>query len=492
MQVRGEYHVLFHGAREELEGLAAAARTQLESLPDAAGDEYRHFPDRVAGAVEQARNKPGSEPATIRLDLNEDYAGIYGDLLKGMKQKRPGLAVAAVAEYGYDEGRGWGTYYAPSGSAALEMYYDADSQPFPEEAWIPQGWRKPGGAPNARMEGTITPMGVWGEAELDRLRRTLCGDAFWAALGYGPAEPGAVPCREERGTFAFAAGGPLDGEQTLEFLEDSLSAYRTEREEAYAALCRTMRERRLLLHLEMTGCTKPNRFWEYSDESKYHYLISSDGRGLRAYLTWCGTCRWKARGGESGTDVAPYLYQSLTMERMGDLEGSQAYLVRRAIDAFVREHPVPEDFFGRGFDPDIYEMEFEECMDAGDEDAIRELCGPGAWKYLLEHEEELTGRIQEALEQGEELERPVPTRAVPGQFDNRFAGRRFYVDGEDLEGYTREQVRKLVLSFAGQLSDAPGEADYFVCGREVGAPFLEGLHANVTFLTPDYFEDMTR
>ena len=65
MQVTGEYHVLFHGAREELEGLAAAARTQLESLPDAAGDEYRHFPDRVAGAVEQARNNraPNRRPS---------------------------------------------------------------------------------------------------------------------------------------------------------------------------------------------------------------------------------------------------------------------------------------------------------------------------------------------------------------------------------------------------------------------------------------------
>ena len=113
-----------------------------------------------------------------------------------------------------------------------------------------------------------------------------------------------------------------------------------------------------------------------------------------------------------------------------------------------------------------------------------------AMDYAQQHGDELKALIRQVEESV--VVRPPVRRFVPETFDSRFKGKKFVVKGE-LEGYTVEEVQELVQKFGGKVGkNVTATVNYLVYGSGVGDSFRTALKHHVTFLSADYFEDMTR
>lgn len=449
---------------EDDEGVLQFRAAQLSGLAQESLETDRERPFFVVSATEAGCDYPA-----LKLCLDE------------LDRAMPELNIAVYAIYvdlEYGEGSIGNILYSPAGSSNLKLdeyyglYRRIDS--LPDEDWIPYGWRHPKEKPPAaRAEGTITLLGDWGGAERTTVEHALLDPDFLAAMGAMPM-PGEVPSgiwQTEEG-YRFSLGGKQNFGDLVEGLSTALNPYFTAHSASYAALCRTMREKKLLLHLYLDAYSGPNQAWSYGNHSAWHFLISSDGAGLLAQFTWCGTYSFGFGPSEGGAELlASYLYEALTGDALEELDEPVQHLMSQALAEYLEEHnPLDEPL--ENVSEDYFDME-EIAED-----------------FAEEHEEELNELVRQ-VEESVVVRLPV-RRFVPETFDSRFKGKRFVVAGE-LEGYTVEEVQALIQKFGGKVGkNVTATVNYLVYGSGVGNPFRTALKHNVTFLSADYFEDMTR
>ena len=437
---------------------------QLSGLARKSLETDRERPFFVVSATEARCDYPA-----LKLCLDE------------LDRAMPELNIALYAIYvdtEYGEGCIGNILYSPAGSSSLKLgeFYGLDERmdPLPDEDWIPYGWRhlkeKP---PAAKAEGTIALLGDWGETECAAVEHALLDPDFLTAMRAEPM-PGEAQSgiwRTEEG-YAFFAGGNQNFGDLLQSLGTVLAPYFAAHSASYAALCRSMREKKLLLHLYLDEYSGPNQAWSYSDHSAWHFLISSDGADLLAQFTWCGTYSFDFGSSEGGAELlASYLYSALTEEELEELDEPVQSLMSQALAEYLEEHnPLGEPL------ETINEMNFD--VEGFTQD------------FSEEHWNELKALVRQVEESV--VVRPPVRRFVPETFDNRFKGKKFVVKGE-LEGYTVEEVQELVQKFDGKVGkNVTAAVTYLVYGSGVGDSFRTALKHNVTFLSADYFEDMTR
>ena len=486
-----EYSVLIRGSRTAFAQIPTIAGTVAanykENLKNGGifWDQsmfYEEMAESIAGDAQDAL-EAGTDPLCFRIENSDtdDTHGVLESFLTALDENILELTIAAYAVYvdtEYGEGSIGNILYSPVGSSNLKLDkfsgLEGRMDPLPDEDWIPYGWRhrdkKP---PAAKAEGIITLLGDWGEAERATVEQALLDPDFLAAMKAAPM-PGEEPSgiwQTEEG-YRFLLGGKQDFGDLVQGLNTVLAPYFAAHKASYAALCRKMREKKLLLHLDLDEYSGPNLAWCYGDHSAWHFLISSDGADLLAQFTWCGTYSFDFGSSEGGAELlASYLYGALTGDALEELDEPVQHLMSQALEEYLEEHnPLGEPL------ENINEMNFDVEGFTGD--------------FAEEHRDELKALIRQVEESV--VVRPPVRRFVPETFDSRFKGKKFVVKGE-LEGYTVEEVQELVQKFGGKVGkNVTATVNYLVYGSGVGDSFRTALKHHVTFLSADYFEDMTR
>ena len=534
-----EYSVIIHGSRADFEQIPAIAQKVSDDYASRersqwAWDQtsfYQGMARYFASSAQEALDS-GEDPLTFQVENSDgdDTHGIMEAFLTALDTQLPNLAIAASAiyvdtEYGGDSYENY--LYSPPGSSALDLNkftgLDERKDTFPDEDWIPYGWRHPEVAPPAaKGEGKLTFLGPWGEQERAAVEQALLGGGMLEAVPiFQPSlETNAPPFVKEEDGVAFSLTGPLDFGDAAQNLELVLSPYLEQHKEAYAALCKTMREKKLSLHLLLDEYTGPNAAWTYSNNSEWVFILSSDGERLVSNFVRCATYSF-GRGGNSGQ--ADGIYRTVCGEDLDDLPEEEQFAARLAIMEYLSGCPAQES------DVNIYKAEIDEeqflewINDWWDEDewepfeyymadmwgddwednilgnlrgsprgqeAIREyLKAHSMEQYIADNRDALRSAIQKAVAAAR---RPAHERYIPTDFDQRFKGKRFVVKGK-LDGYDEGQAAEIVEKFGGKvMKNATASVSYFVCGTGVGDPIRTAMKHGTTILTADYFEDMTR
>ena len=534
-----EYSVVIHGSRADFEQIPAIAQKVSDDYAARersqwAWDQTSFYQDMAryfASSAQEALDS-GEDPLTFQVENSDgdDTHGIMEAFLTALDTQLPNLAIAASAiyvdtEYGGDSYENY--LYSPPGSSALDLNkftgLDERKDTFPDEDWIPYGWRHPEVAPPAaKGEGKLTFLGPWGEQERAAVEQALLGGGMLEAVPiFQPSlETNAPPFVKEEDGVAFSLTGPLDFGDAAQNLELVLSPYLEQHKEAYAALCKTMREKKLSLHLLLDEYTGPNAAWTYSNNSEWVFILSSDGERLVSNFVRCATYSF-GRGGNSGQ--ADGIYRTVCGEDLDDLPEEEQFAARLAIMEYLSGCPAQES------DVNIYKAEIDEeqflewINDWWDEDewepfeyymadmwgddwednilgnlrgsprgqeAIREyLKAHSMEQYIADNRDALRSAIQKAVAAAR---RPTHERYIPTDFDQRFKGKRFVVKGK-LDGYDEGQAAEIVEKFGGKvMKNATASVSYFVCGTGVGDPIRTAMKHGTTILTADYFEDMTR
>lgn len=534
-----EYSVVIHGSRADFEQIPAIAQKVSDDYASRersqwAWDQtsfYQGMARYFASSAQEALDS-GEDPLTFQVENSDgdDTHGIMEAFLTALDTQLPNLAIAASAiyvdtEYGGDSYENY--LYSPPGSSALDLNkftgLDERKDTFPDEDWIPYGWRHPDLAPPAaKGEGKLTFLGPWGEQERAAVEQALLGGGMLEAVPiFQPSlETNAPPFVKEEDGVAFSLTGPLDFGDAAQNLELVLSPYLEQHKEAYAALCKTMREKKLSLHLLLDEYTGPNAAWTYSNNSEWVFILSSDGERLVSNFVRCATYSFGC-GGNSGQ--ADGIYRTVCGEDLDDLPEEEQFAARLAIMEYLSGCPAQES------DVNIYKAEIDEeqflewINDWWDEDewepfeyymadmwgddwednilgnlrgsprgqeAIREyLKAHSMEQYIADNRDALRSAIQKAVAA---VRRPAHERYIPTDFDQRFKGKRFVVKGK-LDGYEEGQAAEIVEKFGGKvMKNVTASVSYFVCGRGVGDPIRTAMKHGTTILTADYFEDMTR
>ena len=534
-----EYSAIIHGSRADFEQIPAIAQKVSDDYASRersqwAWDQtsfYQGMARYFASSAQEALDS-GEDPLTFQVENSDgdDTHGIMEAFLTALDTQLPNLAIAASAiyvdtEYGGDSYENY--LYSPPGSSALDLNkftgLDERKDTFPDEDWIPYGWRHPEVAPPAaKGEGKLTFLGPWGEQERAAVEQALLGGGMLEAVPiFQPSlETNAPPFVKEEDGVAFSLTGPLDFGDAAQNLELVLSPYLEQHKEAYAALCKTMREKKLSLHLLLDEYTGPNAAWTYSNNSEWVFILSSDGERLVSNFVRCATYSF-GRGGNSGQ--ADGIYRTVCGEDLDDLPEEEQFAARLAIMEYLSGCPAQES------DVNIYKAEIDEeqflewINDWWDEDewepfeyymadmwgddwednilgnlrgsprgqeAIREyLKAHSMEQYIADNRDALRSAIQKAVAAAR---RPTHERYIPTDFDQRFKGKRFVVKGK-LDGYDEGQAAEIVEKFGGKvMKNATASVSYFVCGTGVGDPIRTAMKHGTTILTADYFEDMTR
>ncbi|MDR2749955.1 MAG: BRCT domain-containing protein [Clostridiales bacterium] len=467
MQVTGEYNIRIKGTRALLKQSEEILAERVKALESHWGYAayYEDLPEKYGTAVGDAMPQERSEDYVLSMSFDEDYAGPFALILNEINARIPELAIAVLAEYGYDEGKGNAMHYSPIGSNELNADDQWTSDPLPEEEWIPLGWRHPGGAPYSHAKIEITPLGNWGREESSTLQHALQEDALLTALGFQLKWGSSVVFNG--GGYYLDITGTSDLGEDMEYLEWILSGYISDRQPAYSAFCKTMFDKRLVLHMELDIYHNPDYYWIYSNHSRWHFMISSTGSHLIAACTWCATYEFSS----DELDPTAFLYKQVTSDNFSDLPESVQYLIERGFRAYLKANPCPEldsvDTYGEDDDEDE---------------------PSGLASYVQAHKDDLQALIQKA---SSIKPRKEPNRYIPDDYDSRFQGKRFFVKGI-FEGYTETKLKEIAHAFGGAVIRKASGTDYFVYGSEIGAPFLTGRKNNVPFISADYFEDMTK
>lgn len=534
-----EYSVIIHGSRADFEQIPAIAQKVSDDYASRersqwAWDQTSFYQDMAryfASSAQEALDS-GEDPLTFQVENSDgdDTHGIMEAFLTALDTQLPNLAIAACAiyvdtEYGGDSYENY--LYSPPGSSALDLNkftgLDELKDTFPDEDWIPYGWRhRDAVPPAAKATGKLTFLGPWGEPERAVVEQALLGGGVLEAVSiFQPSlETNAPSFVKEEDGVAFFLTGPLDFGDAAQNLELVLSPYLEQHKEAYAALCKTMREKKLSLHLLLDEYTGPNAAWTYSNNSEWVFILSSDGERLVSNFVRCATYSF-GRGGNSGQ--ADGIYRTVCGAALDDLPEEEQFAARLAIMEYLSGCPAQES------DVNIYKAEIDEKQflewinDWWDEDewepfeyymadmwgddwednildnlrgsprgqeAIREyLKAHGMEQYIADNRDALRSAIQKAVAAAR---RPAHERYIPTDFDQRFKGKRFVVKGK-LDGYEEGQAAELVEKFGGKvMKNVTASVSYFVCGRGVGDPIRTAMKHGTTILTADYFEDMTR
>ena len=499
-----EYSVIIRGSRADFEQISAVvqkySKDYTEKHPEAWDQSYyEDMAEYIASSAQEALDS-GEDPLTCQMENSDgdDSHGILEEFLTALDTQLPNLAIAAFAIFvdtEYGEGSIENFLYSPPGSSALDLNnfsgLEGRKDPLPDENWIPYGWRHPEVAPPAaKAEGKLSFLGPWGEPERAVVEQALLGGGVLEAVSvFQPSlETSAPPFAQEGDGIVFFLTGPLNFGDAAQNLELVLSPYLEQHQETYAALCKTMREKKLSLHLLLDEYTGPNTAWTYSDHSKWDFIISSDGERLVSNFVRCATYSF---GGSSGS--AGILFEELCRESTGeefeDLSDEDQFVVQYAICSFAAQQnmPLPQVQFSDG-DEWEEDVDYEEDEDDYDDE---KLFRDAARKYLRENNcgDALSAAIQKAIAAAR---RPAHERYIPTDFDQRFKGKRFVVKGK-LDGYEEGQAAELVEKFGGKvMKNVTASVNYFVCGSGVGDPIRTAMKHGTTILTADYFEDLTR
>lgn len=236
------------------------------------------------------------------------------------------------------------------------------------------------------------------------------------------------------------------------------------------------------MHIELTAETYPNPVGLYRENSKWHFLISSDGEKLISDFTWCGTmqtCFYNQF----------LLYQIICENVLGEMAAKKIPNCKKddiiiSICNFIADgHPIPDEWDENEWDEDDWEEWAEwEGLEAAEYLPFVKAFAKAYQKELLP----ILTRVIEAPEQ------KVSPELSPQSFDNRFQGKRFVVKGR-FNGPSTEQIEEIIHGFGGQPEKSVTEkTDYMIYGEGVGGPFITALEHGVTFLSLDYFEDMIK
>jgi len=455
-----------------------------------------HFPELyyLSAHVETAlEEQEGSGDILCRVHFSDhDCGGFYTDWLKELKAQMPNLAIAVLVQYEYEENYIIHRGYSPKGSQHAPINHFCQTMDIlPEEDWIPIGWRKPGTTPRYRAEGTIAYLGKWEEPERTLLQKAICSEEWQKACGFRPKEPNQAAVVATDSGFSFALIGDVNISNSLQTLQGllDLSGYTQAHSSEYTAFCRIMYEKKLLIHVEFHDYSNADWYGNYESSSNYHYLISSDGARLIPSFTRCSTYGWGASFIDYSSPsqyLVPSLYKlSTKTEDVAELSQNSQTLIWWSLFRFLSKYPI-----NALQNADIDPTDTPEKFSFYREEHVMNQVENALQGYFLEHQTQLLERIQRAKEKAVELNQ-VPSRFQPETFDNRFAGQCFYIDG-DLVSYSKEQLKQEIEDFGGIVVGNAAKADYFIYGRGVGNPFLKGLENGVTFLSEDYFEQMTR
>lgn len=519
------YDVRIHGKRESLKkapGMIEAylkARTKEGEWSKCYLKEHEEMGKWISEKFQDALKEPG-EVQTVSLVNSDDDAShyIFENIVNELFEKLPELQVAVYARYEdteYGMGDVDNLIYSSKGQTfGLEPteFINGFRDSLPDEDWIPFGWRHPElMPPEVVAEGEIRMMGSWGERELAILERALSGGGLERETPFFEKQPqksGTEAFSRTENGFSMAVSGPIDFGDLFSHLAVVLEDYSSRHRDSYEKLCRAMREKKLLLHVSMTEQSCPDRLWNYSKQSRWHFLISSSGKELVSTFTWCGTDFFGDGPAEPFWKYRE-IYKAVTGEEMEEDEdsdfwsGAKGVGFMAAVQNFIAAgHPIPEqeasdgygedagDFWGAGdsgeedWDGEEWEDEFMEAEDGRRTEEKARLRAFGET-----YRSELFPILKQAMAREET---PAARRYMPENFDKRFQERKFVVKGE-LDGWTAETVKSIIESFGGTVGQkVTANVHYMVYGCSVGDSFCTALKHGVTFLSQDYFEDMIR
>lgn len=481
-----EYDAIFRGGREDIAQMAEIAKT---SAYDTSLRQY--IVQEVEAALED-----GEDVLMVRLSNSDDDAthGIFEDFLDAVDQGCPALTIALSALYvdtEYGEGDTLSLFCSPPGKSTLNMkeFYglDAHFDPMPDEDWIPYGWRHPKELPPAATaEGLLSFLGDWSAEERSAVEEALLGGTLLKtlpALQPNPQKEKQPVFSKAEETIRFSLSAPVNLADAAQYLDLTLAPYAQSYPDSYAVLCRTMREKRLLLHLELESYSNPNTAWSYPDSSTWHFLISSDGRKLISRFTWCATCGFSSYNGLPAEVPVEEIYEAVTGTSMDDLDEREDFAAQWALYTYAARHDAPLPLVRPKTD---WEMEMEEWGDDEDWDEEEDEEEDEALAYAQDHREALLPLFAQA----QRASAPIPSHDQPQSFDNRFAGKTFCLGG-DVAGWTDRELRELITKFGGTVTDTlTPQTDYFVYGTGVGEPFTQALQQGVLFLPVEYLQDM--
>ena len=539
-----EYSVVIHGSRADFEQIPAVvqkySKDYTEKYPTAWDQSYY---EDIAGYFASSAQKAldsGEDPLTFQVENSDgdDSHGILEEFLTALDTQLPNLAIAASAIYvdtEYGGGRFGNFLYSSPGSSALDLKdftgLDDRRDPLPDENWIPYGWRHANEPPPAaKGAGELSFLGPWDEGSRAAVEKALLGGGLMEAVSvFQPSrETNAPPFAKEGDKVVFSLSGPVDFGDIAQNLELILSPYLERHQETYAALCRTMREQKLSLHLLLDEYTGPNAAWTYSEHSKWDFILSSDGEHLVSDFVRCATYSFSFSSSNSGyVDHEAEIYEKICETELEKLPERTQTAVKRAIAGFMNSHPMadePEQCAGNakidvaGIDKadflkwlnktwwNRWENQFPEWVDPDfleQYESVREMRNDrencknmpavieSYWAdkkhdpYFIANHDALLAVIQEAIQS-------VPARYIPETYDQRFKGKKFVVKG-DLDGYDEGQAAEIIEKFGGKvMKNVTANVNYFVCGRGVGDPIRTALKHGTPVLTANYFEDMTR
>lgn len=460
---------------------------------------YRKWTQTFTEQAEEALER-GEEPMFLHLESEdgEDTRGIFEAFMDALDEQLPGLAfVVAVSQIDTEYGQDDKHYirYSPANSGVFlhlnpMKRYETPwvmSPPLPEEDWIPYSWRHPEvKAPAAKAEGVLSFLGAWSGEEQERLGQLLLGEELPKALClYRNPDAGDRPlfAKTEEG-LRFSLCGRSEFIPLVQNLEFALGSYIREHAEAYGAFCRTMREKRQLLHLAFDAYSGVNEAWHYGNHTKCHFLLSSDGAHLISIGTWFETQ-------SSGTYFCPEMpardvYQVLTGAEDGEvwLDPDTGFTLEWALYHFSAATEPIRNF--RDFEAANQSDDEDGYYDEEDRyDAYRE----AVRTYVKKYRKKLLPLFQQAEAAANP---PVPERYRPETFDGRFQGKKFVMKGERT-GYTAEELASILTGFGAEVEEEVTEqTDYLICGSGVGEPFRTALALGTTILTADYLEDLMK
>ena len=481
-----EYDVIFRGGREDIAQMAEIAKTLVYDTS------LRQY---IVQEVE-ATLEDGEDVLMVRLSNSDDDAthGIFEDFLDAVDQGCPALTIALSALYvdtEYGEGDILSMFCSPAGKSTLNMkaFYglDAHFDPMPDEDWVPYGWRHPKELPPAATaEGVLSFLGDWGAEERSAVEEALLGGTLLKALPAlqpNPQKEKQPVFSKEGETIRFSLSAPVNLADAAQYLDLTLAPYAQTYPDSYAALCHTMREKRLLLHLELESHSNPNTAWSYPDSSTWHFLISSDGRKLISRFTWCATYGFSSYNGLPAEVPVEEIYEAVTGASLDDLDERENFAAQWALHTYAARHDAPLPLVRCKTD---WEMEMEEWGDDEDWDEEEDEEEDEALAYAQDHREALLPLFAQA----QRASAPIPAHDQPQSFDSRFAGKTFCLGG-DVAGWTGRELRETITKFGGTVADTlTPQADYFVYGTGVGEPFPQALQQGVLFLPVEYLQDM--
>ena len=517
------YDVRLHGKRESLKKAPGVIEAYLKARAEEGEwserylNEHEEIGKWISEAFQDALKEPGEVQTVSLVNSDDDDSHyIFENIVNELFKKLPELQVAVYAQYEdteYGECDAENLLYSPSDSTfGLEPteLIDGFRDSLPDEDWIPFGWRHPElTPPEAVADGEITTMGSWGEKELAILERALSGGGLEREMPFFKKQPqksGTELFSRTKNGFMMAVSGPIDFGDLFSHLPVVLEDYASRHRDSYEELCRAMREKKLLLHVSMTEQSCPDRFWNYSNQSRWHFLISSSGKELVSTFTWCGTDFFRDGPAEPFWKYRE-IYKAVTGEEMEEDEysdfwsGAKGVGFMAAVQNFIAAgHPVPEmeasgeddegagDFWGVG-DNDEEDWDEEDWEDEFMEDENGQRTEEKA--RLRAFGETYRSELLPILKQAMAREEPSAARRyVPENFDKRFQGQRFVVKGK-MDGWTEEMVKSIIEGFGGTIGkNVTANVHYMVYGSGVGDPFCTALKHGVTFLSQDYFEDM--